>query len=249
MTSAKKYAKHLEIDPVLKVLFFVGFVAERLAAFAEPVITHGPGLRRSRALAENFFTRLKVRFSEETTCSESECRAWIAQAATESVHLDAAFEKEKNGFMTFTVLLQRDPGWWLFNLGPNLVLHVTPSKLSQLLVPHSGTQQAIEKGISREKAMDLAGSITAAVVPGVDFESQIRFASAQLQPGEWLLVAPESKGILDVRPPGHPVALGDIQRMIDQLAAPYAQFTRSWLAIGREGASEALDNPTGGSPI
>lgn len=241
MTSEHKYAMHLAIDPVPKVYFFAGFVAERLAAFTEPLITHDPGLLRSRTLAENFFTRLKVRLSEEMSCSESECRAWIAQAATESVHLDVAFEKEKNGFMTFTVLFQRDPGWWLFNLGPNLVLHVTPSELSQILVPHSGTQQLIEKGISREQAMAVAGAITAAVVPGVEFESQIRFASAQLQPGEWLLVAPESKGVLDVRPPGRPVTLEDIQRMIDQLAAPYAQFTRSWLAIGREGASKALD--------
>jgi hypothetical protein len=222
----------LEIDaPTLSGVWLYGFVVDGLAALARPHITHDEAYSRSRALGDRFFSGLTTHLVGGGARSVDRCRSAVALAAMAAVDSDADFMRQHNGYLTFSVVVSRGDEWLVFQLGPEMSLHIRDASYRKVLAPHSAMQRAIDEGDSAEWARGLAGVPTGAVIPGRPFEAEIRDARVILAPSEWLLIAPESGAIVDLKLTEQPADVDAIRRLVEQLASPYAQHNRSWLAV------------------
>jgi hypothetical protein len=227
---------HLELDSDRGTKRFQGYASDELAAFGEAAILwNDPQGRRASALFQRFAEGVLQAMRLLRSKTDEARRQAVASAARHAVEADAEFLDSRRGYFTFVSAVLDAESCEVYALGPYFILHIGEGEVREVVAPQSGASDLVAAGTPRSKALEVAGVTTCkAVIPGgEDFEPHIRVAKIDLRGGEWLLVTPESKGLLDLALEKQPETLDDIRDIIEVLARPYASFGRSWLAIHR----------------
>lgn len=135
--------------------------------------------------------------------------------------------------LMFTVVVARQGEWLISNLGANLIFHFTKHGVRLACMPHSALDQLGSNQGDAAEWRRLGGTYlpTALATAHAEWSDKLRTLRIRPDTGDWLLVAPHSLAGHDVlarqKPPR---ALPDIQELVELLARPYANYTRTWLA-------------------
>ena len=123
----------------------------------------------------------------------------------------------------------------LVHIGPAVALKVDSAGGTSLVVkPHSPLYGP--DPLSEDAASILAGVAMAGFEPRMRHADEVRVARVELQRNEWLVVAPGSSAARALVLPAPPSSISEIEReVIGRLAAPYAAYPKSYLAISAHG--------------
>jgi len=235
------YSMHLVIDPDPHATRWRGYLGPGLAVFATPCVTYQDLWRRK--LAEPYSAnRLFAAFLDATTMRFDGARGDLDPEAMRSHVIDAARDAFARfpdaraagiGTMTLTVVLALHgcSRLGLVHIGAAVALRIdTAGDVSQVMKPHSPLYGS--DTLADEAATFFASVSTAMLEPRMSQADEVRVAQVELQPNEWLVVAPGSSAVTDLNLPAPPSSINEIEReVIGRLAAPYAAYPRSWLAI------------------
>jgi len=160
----------------------------------------------------------------------------VRRAARDALQLAVPSEHGIPSLM-FTVVLDRGVEAWVYNLGIHLVLHLGHDRTNLAVWPHSLLGEKIAKGGRFTERDDAGGSVpTFVAADGKPWEPEVRCTRVALRPGEWILATPPSIAAYELRLDHPPRDSEELQGVVETLAKPYAEYTRTWIALGREDA-------------
>jgi hypothetical protein len=203
------------------------------AALAESSLVYDPRSMWNTWLVTRFFDGLG-RDLRQAMGNIEEGVDVVCRAARDALTLEVPSEHGIPSLM-FSVVLDRGAEAWVYNLGIHLVLRLGHERTDLAVWPHSLLGERIAKGHHATERDDPGGSVpTVVATSGKPWESEVRYARVAVGPGEWILIAPPSIAAYDLsldHPPRNPE---ELQGVVDMLAKPYAQYTRTWVALRRE---------------
>ena len=221
------------IDPHYRTTKILAVSQGRWGAIAESHLNYDPGSLWNTWLITRFFDGLGTGL--ETGISETEAvKTAVAEAACHALALDIPAEHGVP-YLTFTVLLAGTREWSVYNLGPNLVLHLGRAGTTMVTSPHSELEQLRKEGhIVQDRDRAAANLATVVAARKSEWEDELRCGSVAPDDGDWLLVAPPSVEGYRLALESPPRNRGEVEALIDRLAEPYASYPRTWLAICAE---------------
>lgn len=199
------------------------------AAMAESHLVYDPRFMWNTWLITRFFDALKAEL--EGADSIELGRDGVLRAVKHALQLQVPSGHGAK-YLTFSVLLGRQAGWWVYNLGTNLVLHLSEGAGRIVVPPHSALEQRrLEGGPMSERDWHAVTIPTVLADEGTQWEGAIQSAQVTMKSGEWLLATPASEAGYTLQLDQMPDDQSDLERVIDKLAKPFAVYSRTWLAV------------------
>jgi hypothetical protein len=218
------------IDPSETSRHILSVARKGWGSLAESTLSHDPGRLWNGWLKVRFFDSLET--IDRGVSHIDAARSVVVDAARHALSLDVP---EAHGIpaLTFTVVVLARGAWWVFNLGPNLVLHLGLHGSKIACPPHSALEHLSGSQQDAAEWRELGGVYlpTALATASNDWEEKLRAVQIEPQSGDCLLVAPHSMGgreVLIHRPV--PGARADLDPVVEMLGQPYANYPRTWVA-------------------
>ncbi len=221
------------IDHTRTARTVLAFGEGRWGAMAESSLVYDPRLMWNTWLMTHFFDALRRDLRETRDIDEG--LEVVRRAARDALTLEVPSEHGIPSLM-FSVVLDRGAEAWVYNLGIHLVLRLGDKGTEFAVWPHSLLGQKAEKGHKVTERDDPGGSVpTFLAASGNLWEPEVRCARVALAAGEWILVAPPSIAAYGLGLECPPRDREELQAVVEMLAKPYAQYTRTWVALRCEG--------------
>ncbi len=132
----------------------------------------------------------------------------------------------------FTVLVESQSEWWVYNVGPNLVFQIG-ARTRIAVPPHSALERLTSGGDVAQEWRKVGAAFMPTLVAGQTGEWESDLRSARITPGggDWILVAAHSEAGHEVlRRDSPPRSRADVESIVEMLAKPYANYPRTWIA-------------------
>ena len=206
----------------------LAFSGGRIGALGESNLTHDPGLVWNTRLVSTLFDALSTR--EPRVHDLDSGRAVVVESVDEALKLDVP-PAHGQPYLTFTVIIERDGAWFVYSVGANVVLHLSHAGSKLAVAPHSQLGRSGAPGSQNAPGHDAAALVETLVAGrGGEWKADIRSAPVVSGRGECLLAAPPSVAAYGRESFGPAHDRAAIEQVIEELAKPYAQYRRTWVA-------------------